>query len=78
MQPLYRWEEVVRAIEADITEGRLPVGARLPGERELAAQHGVAVITARRAVAELRERGVLATLRGRGTYVVSKPGAQPD
>lgn len=73
MYPRYRWEEVAAAIEQQILDGTLPVGARLPGERDLATEHGVAVVTARRAVAELRDQGILATLRGRGTFVVREP-----
>ena len=73
MYPRYRWEEVAEAIEAAIRDGRLPVGSRLPGERDLAAEHGVAVVTARRAVAELRDRGIVATLPGKGTFVIREP-----
>lgn len=68
--PQYVYVEVADAIEREIREGRLPVGARLPNERDLAAQHGVGVNTARRAVRELRERGLVATLRVKGTYVL--------
>ncbi|MFD7445225.1 winged helix-turn-helix domain-containing protein [Streptomyces sp. NPDC059909] len=73
--PKYVWETIADAIAADIAAGRLPVGARLPNERELAAHHGVALITARRAVKELRERGLVATLPNKGTYVLNRPEA---
>ncbi|PIK70663.1 GntR family transcriptional regulator, partial [Methylobacterium frigidaeris] len=33
-----------------ITSGRLPPGARLPGEPALAAEHGLARVTVRRAL----------------------------
>jgi DNA-binding GntR family transcriptional regulator len=68
--PQYRYVEVADAIAADIASGRIPVGARLAGERELAEEHGVAIGTARRAVQELRDRGLVRTLAARGTYVV--------
>jgi GntR family transcriptional regulator len=47
----------------------LPTGARLPAERDLAADYQVAVGTARRAVEELRQRGLVITLPAKGTYV---------
>ncbi|MFC4494017.1 winged helix-turn-helix domain-containing protein [Streptomyces ovatisporus] len=68
--PQYEWERVAGAIEADIRAGRLPKGARLPGERELAELHGCAVGTARRAVRALREREKVVTLPAKGTYVL--------
>ncbi|GHH67681.1 hypothetical protein GCM10017673_15080 [Streptosporangium violaceochromogenes] len=53
-----------------ITLGDLRPGARLPGERDLAAEYGVAIGTARRAVEELRERGLVVTLPAKGTFIV--------
>jgi len=43
--------------------------ARLPPERELASDYGVAYDTVRRAMALLRERSLIITVHGRGTYV---------
>jgi GntR family transcriptional regulator len=42
---------------------------RLPPERELASDCGVAYDSVRRATALLRERSLIITVRGRGTYV---------
>jgi len=42
---------------------------KLPGERELAEQYGVAYTTVRRAMEVLRDRGVIITRQGRGTFV---------
>lgn len=56
-------------IAAQIADGRLQPGARLPGEYDLAAQYGVARMTVARAVRELRERGLVVTVRGKGTFV---------
>ncbi|KIH99895.1 GntR family transcriptional regulator [Streptomonospora alba] len=50
--------------------GELPSGARLPGERDLAEEYGVALGTARRAIQELRDRGLVTTLPAKGTFVV--------
>jgi GntR family transcriptional regulator len=56
-------------IESRITSGELKSGARLPAERDLARDLGVAYDTVRRAAVLLRERGLIITVHGRGTYV---------
>ncbi len=56
-------------IEARIKSGELKSGSRLPPERELAQDTGVAYDTIRRAAVLLRERGLIITVHGRGTYV---------
>lgn len=77
--PSYVYMEVADAIAHQIADGTLPVGARLPGEQDMAREHGIATHTARRAVRELRDRGLVATLPSKGTYVVAKPaGDSPD
>jgi DNA-binding GntR family transcriptional regulator len=63
-------------IAARIAAGDLPPGARLPAERDLAAEYGVAYMTVRRAAEVLRERGLIVTVHGRGTYV-AQPPAEP-
>ncbi|MDJ1131773.1 GntR family transcriptional regulator [Streptomyces iconiensis] len=67
-------------IAARIAAGELGIGARLPAERDLATEYGVAYLTVRRATALLRERGLIVTVHGRGTYVAEPddaPGDQP-
>lgn len=59
----------VRAIEAEILSGRLGAGARLPGERDLATQLGVARLTLRAALARLADAGLIAIRQGAGTVV---------
>lgn len=56
-------------IEAGISGGALPDGARLPPQRNLAFDLGVTVGTVSRAYALLRERGLVSGEVGRGTYV---------
>jgi GntR family transcriptional regulator len=56
-------------IESRIKAGELKSGSRLPPERELAQDFGVAYDTVRRAAALLRERDLIITVHGRGTYV---------
>jgi GntR family transcriptional regulator len=59
-------------IAARIASGDLRPGARLPAERDLAADYGVSADTVRRAVAVLRERALVVTLTGRGSYVAER------
>jgi DNA-binding GntR family transcriptional regulator len=71
-EPAYVYVRVAEHIEARIRARELAPGARLPGERDLAAEYGVALGTARRAIAELRERGLVVTLAAKGTYIAQK------
>ncbi|WP_338664760.1 GntR family transcriptional regulator [Pararoseomonas sp. SCSIO 73927] len=52
-----------------IAGGSLPVGARLPGEPDLAAEHGVARVTIRRALDQLAQDGLVERRPGVGTFV---------
>lgn len=53
----------------DIAAGRLRVGDRLPPERALAQELGVAVGTLRKTLAHLQDDGVIARLQGSGNYI---------
>lgn len=64
-------------IETDITEGVLPVGAKLPPQRDLAFDIGVTIGTIGRAYALVRERGLVSGEVGRGTFVLGRD-AEPD
>jgi GntR family transcriptional regulator, transcriptional repressor for pyruvate dehydrogenase complex len=73
------WEEVVHQIEAQILQGRLRPGDRLPGERQLAEQLGVSRASVREA---LRVLEALEFIRARtgtgatsGSIVVHEPTA---
>ncbi|SDP16621.1 DNA-binding transcriptional regulator, MocR family, contains an aminotransferase domain [Pedococcus dokdonensis] len=69
--PAYRGlADAVRLLVAD---GRIPVGTRLPSERDLTATLGVSRTTVTRAYAELRDRGYLTSRQGSGS-VVALPG----
>jgi DNA-binding GntR family transcriptional regulator len=68
--PAYVYARVADHVAARIGAGELRPGARLPSERDLAAEYGVALGTARRAVQELRDRGLVVTLPAKGTFVV--------
>lgn len=65
----YVYERVADHIAARIKAGQLSPGARLPGERALAEEYGVALGTARRAIEALRDRGYVVTLPAKGTYI---------
>ncbi|MBF9050152.1 UTRA domain-containing protein [Roseobacter sp. HKCCD9010] len=53
----------------DIAAGRLADGQRLPPEREMAAEHGVSVMTLRKALAELETRKLLERRQGSGNTI---------
>lgn len=44
---------------------------KLPAERALADEYGVAYVTVRHAMEVLREQGLIVTIHGRGTFVAS-------
>ena len=67
--PKLVYVQVADHITARIEAGELAPGARLPAERDLATEYGVAYDTIRRATALLRDRGLILTIVGRGTYV---------
>ncbi len=65
--PLYL--RVVEALAADIANGRLLRGQRLPTHRALAAALGIDLTTVTRAYSEARRRGLLDAQVGRGTFI---------
>lgn len=64
-----RYKQLVDTFAADIHAGRLLPGTRLPTHRELATQHGLALVTATRVYAELASMGLVSGETGRGTFV---------
>lgn len=74
--PLYK--RLAAAIAATIATGAHPIGSRLPPERALAADLGVARVTVVAAYDLLREDGLVERRRGSGTVVAARPpGASP-
>ncbi|WP_243879382.1 GntR family transcriptional regulator [Streptomyces sp. KS 21] len=67
-QPKYR--EIADALREAIRTGEYGPGDRLPGENPLAAQYGVAVMTARQALRALKAEGIVESRRGAGFFVV--------
>ncbi|GHF47083.1 hypothetical protein GCM10010218_30470 [Streptomyces mashuensis] len=68
-KPEYLYLQVVDHIAGEIAKGSSELGTRLPGERDMAQQYGVAVLTIRRAMKELRRRGLVVTLPSRGIFI---------
>jgi DNA-binding transcriptional MocR family regulator len=69
--PIYA--AIVEAMAADIAEGRLTPGQRLPTHRALAAALDVDLTTVTRAYNEAQRRGLTEAVIGRGTYVRGAP-----
>ncbi|MFL6023625.1 MAG: PLP-dependent aminotransferase family protein [Marmoricola sp.] len=72
-EPAYKG--LAEAIRVLITDGRVPVGVRLPSERELTDALGVSRTTVTRAYAELREIGFLVSRQGSGS-IASLPASR--
>lgn len=69
--PRSQTDVVVTGIKTMITSGRLQAGARLPVEKDLAADLGVSRGSLREGVRALALMGVVETRQGDGTYVTS-------
>lgn len=67
--PRARYKTIVDAFASDIATGVLAPGTRLPTHRQLAAQQGLALVTASRVYAELEAMGLIRGETGRGTFV---------
>ncbi|NVZ69344.1 aminotransferase-like domain-containing protein [Pseudomonas costantinii] len=76
--PRARYKSLVDTFAEDIRSGRLSPGTRLPTHRQLAADHGLALVTASRVYTELEAMGLVSGETGRGTFVreISLPPGQ--
>lgn len=72
MQVRGQVEMVMRRLETGLLDGSLPAGARLPAERLLALQYGVARNTIREAIQRLAARGLVRPRRGAGVFVTDQ------
>ncbi len=59
-------------IAAQILDGRIPGGTRMPSIRRLARALAVSVITTKRAYAELEQGGYLEAVPGKGYFVTER------
>ena len=64
-----RYKHLVDQFATDIRSGTLVPGTRLPTHRQLAAEQGIALVTASRVYAELEAMGLVSGETGRGTFV---------
>ena len=71
-RPQLEYIRVAEALAARIAAGTIPPGSRLPPEKALADEFGVAYGTVRRAMDVLREQGLVVTLWGKGTFTRGK------
>ncbi|MFI9273880.1 PLP-dependent aminotransferase family protein [Kitasatospora sp. NPDC052896] len=74
-RPAYR--ALAGQIRLLISEGRLPVGARLPAERELAGALALSRTTIATAYDTLRAEGYLRSRRGSGSWTTLPEGSDP-
>ncbi|WP_236246679.1 PLP-dependent aminotransferase family protein [Streptomyces sp. CC210A] len=63
------YQRAADEVAAQIADGRLRPGDRLPPQRRFARQHGIAASTAARVYRELARRGLTVGEVGRGTFV---------
>lgn len=65
--PLY--VQISERLIREIAAGHIADGARLPPERDMAADLGIAVGTLRRALSDLEAKGLLERVQGSGNYI---------
>src|ERR1700709_48979 len=63
---------IYRDLRRTITEGRLAPGERLATQRELAARHGVTVMTVRQALQLLEQEELVVSPHGLGAFVAAR------
>lgn len=71
--PLY--EQLANSIRAQIADGSIRPGERLPGARDLAEALGINLHTVLRGYTLLRDEGLLELRRGRGAVVTADTDA---
>ncbi|HEU5419457.1 MAG TPA: winged helix-turn-helix domain-containing protein [Streptosporangiaceae bacterium] len=71
--PIPPWKQLAAILRERITSGELT--GRLPGEKHLMQEYGLAMGTVRKAVKQLRDDGLIQTTPGMGSYVVPADSA---
>ena len=64
-----RYKRLAALLRARINSGELAVGQRLPSEKDLQDEYGMARETIRKAVGLLRSEGLVEVRQGHGTFV---------
>lgn len=62
-------DELADILESRIVTNNIPVGMRIPPEREIAEECGINRATVQKAIQLLEQRGLVEMLHGSGTYV---------
>jgi GntR family transcriptional regulator len=75
-EPLAR--QIVEHVWAEVVEGRLPTGERLPTVRRLAIELGLSPRSVERAYGELEKLGITVTRPGEGTFVSLSPPPEEE
>lgn len=70
-------DRLAALLAAQVEQGALRPGDRLPTEQQLAAQHGVSRTVVREAVHQLKSRGLLNSRQGSGVFVAPPAANQP-
>jgi len=71
-RPLPKSIQLSELLIREIAAGRLPDGSRLPTEKQMAKDHGVAVGTLRKSLSILEGKGLLKRVQGSGNYIAAK------
>lgn len=66
--------DLAAAVELQVLDGQLPLGTRLPAERQLASALGVSRTLVGAALQRLREGGFVASRRGAGSWITAPSG----
>lgn len=72
MRALPKSVQLSEMLIREIASGKLPDGARLPPEKEMAEDLGVATGTLRKALAILTDKGLLKRVQGSGNYIQAR------
>ena len=68
------YQDLARSLIEELSQGRYPIGTRLPAERDLALRYDVSRPTVREAVIALEVQGLVEVRLGSGAYVKRLPG----
>ena len=71
--PIPPYRQIADALRAEIADGTIPVGRRIPTIIEMEDRFGVARDTLRKATQVLKDEGLVETVQGMGIYVVKVP-----
>ena len=72
----YKYQQLADKLREAIHSGRYAAGQRLPSERELREEHGLARMTIRQAMETLEREGLVRRMRGFGVVVVHTAGVE--